>query len=161
MPVPACLRLHPASLVTPRRLDLAVKWRFFAHLRHGGDEDAERVYRWHIGERSGHRMQAGIPTDKWKQSTDDYVTSARTLLASMQDMGFLASGAVPVDPNGELLDGSHRVACALAIGVPQISVMRLTRKAWAPPWDLAWFATHGMTRADLVRVLADFDLMQQ
>ena len=106
-------------------------------------------------------MVAGIPTDKWKQSTDDYVASVRTLLASMQDMGFLASGAVPVDPNGELLDGSHRVACALALGIPQVSVMRLTRKAWAPPWDLAWFATHKMPRAELARVMSDFDLMQQ
>jgi len=155
------LWLPPANLVTRRRLDLAIKWRLFRHIQHGGDEDAERVYRWHIGERSGHRMEAGLPTDKWKLTVDQYVTSAHELFESMSRSGFQTAGAVPVDPNGELLDGSHRLACALARGLPQIPVMRLSRKVWAPAWDLAWFAVHGMARPDLVRAMSDFDLMQE
>lgn len=142
-------------------MDLAVKWRFFRQLRNGGDEDAERVYRWHIMERSGHRMEAGLPTDNWKRNVDQYVLAATALYESMSRSGFQTAGAVPVDPNGELLDGSHRVACALARGLPQIPVMRLSRKVWAPAWDLAWFAVHRMSRADLRRLLDDFDLMQQ
>ena len=141
-------------------MDLAVKWRFFKHLSRGGDDEAEKLYRWHIEQRSGARIDASIPTDKWKLSLDDYVRSARNLYDSMSKNGFLASGAVPVDIDGELLDGSHRVACALALCLSKVSVMRLTRKAWAPSWDLTWFANHGMTRPDMLRLLADFDTMR-
>lgn len=141
-------------------MDLAVKWRFFRHLLSGGnDPDAERVYRWHIEERSGARMRAGLATDRWKQSSDDYVRSARWLVLSMREDGFIPFFAVPIDPNGEMLDGSHRVACAIACEAPAVYVERHTRMAWAPPWDLAWFEDRGMRPDDLARMKADWKEM--
>lgn len=160
MPAPSLLRLPPQKLVTKRRLDVAVKWRFFNQLLLGGDDDAERVYRWHIEVRSGARLDAGLATDKWKLTIDDYVRSASDLIDSMAKDGFLASGAIPVDPDGELLDGSHRLACALALHVPMVSVMRLSRKAWAPPWDLAWFIEHGMAQDVIRRTTNDWIVMK-
>lgn len=144
------------SLVTARRYDIAVKWRFFHHLMSGGDERAEAIYRWHIWVRSGSRMVAGVATDIWKMTPDDYVTSARNLLASMTAKGFLTSGAVPVDPHGELLGGAHRVACALALGIDTSPVIRSDRMAWAPPWGEDWFVAAGIDDADLDRLRSDW-----
>ena len=139
---------------------MAVKWRFFKSLLSGGsDPDAERVYRWHIAERSGARMQAGLATDKWKQSLDDYVKSAKWLASSMREDGFIPFFPVPIDPNGEMLDGSHRVACAIACELPAVYVERITREAWAPPWNLAWFEHHGMSAADIARMKADWKVI--
>ena len=140
------------TLVTPRRFDLAVKVRYFESLLHGGDPDALRLYRWHIAERSGHRMSMGVPTDRWKKSLDDYVSAAEALLASMVAKGFDSAFAVPVDPNGELLDGSHRVACALALQIKSIVVRHEDRLAWAPPWGEQWFMDHGIGAEDLERL---------
>lgn len=150
--------LRPVTLLTPRRMDLAVKFRFFRHLHGGNDPDSERVYRWHINERSGPRMRAGIETDKWKLSLDDYVTAADKLLSSMACDGFQSFFAVPVDPKNELLDGSHRVACALALDLPVI-VVHSPRPVWAPPWDEQWFIAHGMADDDLARMRSDWKEM--
>jgi len=160
-PVTSLLLLPPMSLLTKRRLDVAVKWRFFRNLLHGGDDDAERVYRWHIQKRSGERMRAGVPTDKWKRSLDNYVNAACDLYGLMVLRGFLPDGRIPVDPNGELLDGSHRLACAIALAIEKVPVARLPMFAWAPHWDLPWFAMHKMPRGDLERLLADWDVMRQ
>ena len=149
--------LPPKSLLTPRRLDLAVKWRFFRHLHGGSDFDAERVYRWHIEERSGPRMRAGLGTDKWKLSVGDYVGAASRLYASVLSHGVF--DPVPVDMNGELLDGSHRVACAVALGIEAIRVQTQPRLVWAPPWNEAWFIDKGMASADLGRLRADWAMM--
>lgn len=146
-------------MVTPRRLDLAVKWRFFNSLLSGQDFDAGRIYRWHIEARSGHRMQAGFATDRWKRTTDDYVASARRLLISMSQ-GFAYEYAIPIDPNGELLDGSHRVACAVALGFKEIPVTRELRDAWAPAWGFDWFVANDLCGLDLVQVVSDWDLMR-
>lgn len=135
---------------------MAVKWRFFRHLRLGGDEDAERVYRWHLFKRSGTRMKAGLATDVWKRGLDDYVTAAQGLLASMKANGFLQKYAVPIDPDGELLNGSHRVACALALGIPSIPVIRQVSYCWAPQWDYDWFLRNGMPARDLERLDEDW-----
>lgn len=155
MPEPNSLLLPTRELVTPRRLDIAVKWRLFRHLHNGGDPDAERLYRWHLWERSGHRMQAGLATDHWKRGIDDYVRSAIGLAHSMAQRGF-DGPSIPIDPDGELLDGSHRLGCALALGLESVPVEHKTRKVWAPAWDLAWFLSHGMSGEDLVRLQADY-----
>lgn len=146
--------------MTLRRLDLAVKWRFFRSLLEGNDKDAERVYRWHIEKRSGARMRAGLATDQWKRSVDDYVETARGLLESFALMRAWGGAPVPVDPSGELLDGSHRVACALALGVEHIPAKREGRPVWAPSWGFSWFVHHGMRGDDLTRVVSDWDKMR-
>lgn len=137
-----------------------MKWRFFRHLLSGGnDPDSERVYRWHIEERSGGRMRVGLSTDRWKRTLDDYVTAAQSLAESMSGNGFLPFYAVPIDPAGELLDGSHRVACALACEVPAIYVDPQPRSVWAPAWGVDWFKARGMPPADMARLMADWSTM--
>lgn len=136
-----------------------MKWRFFRHLLAGGDPDSERVYRWHIEERSGARMRGGLATDRWKRTLDDYVASAEGLARSMSGNGFLPFYAVPIDPSGELLDGSHRVACAIACEVPAIYLDPQPRHVWAPAWDLNWFKAHDMPQADMARLMADWNVM--
>jgi len=148
--------LPTKACVSPRRYDLAVKARFFRSVLGGNDPDAERVYRWHIETRSGARMRAGLATDGWKKSVDDYVRSARMLYDSMRCHGFPLLGTVPIDPAGELLDGAHRVACALALGIETVPVKREARHAWAPGWGYEWFVAAGMGHDDLERLCRDF-----
>ncbi|MCK9549129.1 hypothetical protein [Aquamicrobium sp.] len=94
--------------------------------------------------------------DIWKWSVDDYVEAAETLFASMAHNGFLSEYAVPIDPDGELLGGAHRVACALALGIGEIPVVRKPYRAWAPPWGREWFVANGMAKEDLDRVSRDY-----
>jgi hypothetical protein len=150
--------LPPANLVTPRRWDLAVKWRFARHLLGGNDADADRVYRWHLQKRLGARMAAGLPCDGWKTSVDDYVRSAIQLVQGMQWCGL--RDPVPIDPSGELLNGAHRVACALALGLGSIPVVREMRQAWAPAWGYDWFVQNGMSEGDLQRLRSDWREMR-
>jgi hypothetical protein len=137
-----------------------VKWRFFRHLLGlHADPDAERVYLWHIKERSGPRMALGLATDQWKRTLYDYVRSSADLAASMRIHGFLPQCALPIDPNGELLGGAHRLACAIALSMPSIAVSRLPRMAWAPPWHREWFIEHGMSAPDIARLDDDWEMM--
>lgn len=152
--------LPPSKLVTPRRLDLAVKHRLFCHYLYGGDPAAIDLYNWHIQQRSGARISAGIATDRWKLALADYRQSALDLVASMGRWGFLAEFPVPVDPAGELLDGSHRVACAMAMKLPTVHVIRRPEAAWAPPWDRLWFEDHGLPPAEIDALTARHAEMQ-
>lgn len=132
------------QLVTERRLDLAVKHRFFRHLLGGDDPEAVELYRWHIWKRSGARMQAGLATDVNKRGIDDYLAGAVWLYQSMGMSGYDPNHPVPVDPDGELLNGSHRVACALALGIACVPVEQSTRRIWAPAWNAEWFRVNGL-----------------
>ena len=153
--------LRAVSLITPRRLDLAVKHRYFLHLTGGNDPESEVLYAWHIGHRSGERMEAGVATDKWKTSVDDYLAAASQLHISMQESGFSAKHPIPVDPNGEILDGSHRLACALALGIKGVPVIHTGQLVWAPIWGCDWFICEGMSLEDVGRLEQDLEMMKQ
>jgi len=96
------------------------------------------LYLWMIERRNGKRMEAGIPTDEWKLTTDDYLKSAEKLLKSKRTF------KIHVDAKCDILDGSHRLACALFKGFKTVKVEMQHRLAHAPPWDLLWFRMHGM-----------------
>jgi hypothetical protein len=152
--------VDPRTLVTLRRYDLAAKYRFFCHLLRNDDPDSERIYREHILARSGARIAAKVATDGWKLAIDDYVASATGLVVSMRRHGFLPHGAVPIDPNGELLGGAHRVACAIACEIAEIPVAVMNQYFWAPTWNRDWFITHGISEADLAGLDATWQQIQ-
>lgn len=89
-------------------------------------------------------MKRGLKTDVWKASLRDYVNSAINLHESMSKNGYNPDCPIPVDEDGELYNGSHRLACALALGIDEVVVERLPGKVWAPPWDANWFREHEM-----------------
>lgn len=137
------------SLITRRRADLAIKYRFFKNLIGGTDERANVVYDWHIQQRCKHRFERGLAMDGWKRTVADYRQAAVYLLENMQKNGFDSETPVPIDPYGELMNGSHRVACAAALGIKEIPIVRVQQPAWAPPWDIEWFVDHGLEYEDM------------
>ena len=106
-------------------------------------------------------MQAGLATDQWKRTEDDYVNSATDLLHSMQQFGFLQSEPIPIDINGELFGGAHRLACAIALQIKLVPVVTIQHAVWAPPWNEAWFVEHGIAPSDLKQIRDDFELLSR
>ena len=94
-----------------------------------------------------------------KSGTDQYVEDATRVARSMLRRGFVPLFAIPLDRNGELLGGAHRLACALALGLPTVPVTRLACAAWAPAWGEAWFVENGMGQEDLARLRGDVEFL--
>jgi hypothetical protein len=105
-------------------------------------EPAQHDYVEHIWKRSGTRMMQGLATDGHKMGLIDYVASAVELAESLKTRNFWPEYAIPVDSHGEILNGAHRVACALALG-KNVIIGRAEKDAWAPPWDGQWFVDNG------------------
>lgn len=131
------------------RLDIAVKARFFRHLDRDNDPDAERLYRWHIEARNG-----GVEKGSWKRSVDDFVTAARDLLASMKGLGFDPTCPVVIANGGGLVEGAHRLSCAVVLDVP---VWVRVAKGPAPTWGREWFVRHGLGEQEVGAVESLWD----
>jgi len=99
--------------------------------------------------------------DGWKRGHADYTNAAEQLLASMLQHGFQPWSAIPVDPDGELLNGSHRLACALALDMGAVPVRPSDQKVWAPPWGEAWFVAKGLRHPELQRLREDFQALHE
>lgn len=138
----------PRNLLTPKRLDYVIKWRFLRHIVEDDDPDSERVYRWHIQQRTG-----GREPQSWKRSVDDYVACCGELIESLVARGF-RSKPLPVGRNGIVLAGAHRLAAAIALQMP-VPIQRMPKPGLT--WDEAELRRCGMLVADLERVVADYD----
>lgn len=132
-----------------------MKWRLFRHLTGGGDPGAERAYRWHIAL----RRRSGF-VDGAKPDVEAFVPLAGALLLSMQNFGYHKTFPIPVDPNGDILGGAHRLACAIALGIPAWIEPRPER-AWAPAWGLRWFMDRDFPDDDVKRLVDDWKRMKE
>jgi len=99
-------------------------------------------------------MQAGLKTDASKSNVGDYWSSAISLNQSMALHGFDPNHAIPTDEAGELFNGSHRVACALALGIEEIPVVTMPGRVWAPAWDANWFRSSGLDEGTIAALQA-------
>lgn len=97
-----------------------------------------------------------MATDQWKRTVHDYVHSAAILLYSMSINGFDPDHVIPIDPDGELLGGAHRLACTLALGIDTVPVKPHEQRIWAPAWGRDWFVDNGMAEDDLIRLDVDW-----
>lgn len=136
------------------RLDLAVKHRFFRWLDGANDPRAEWLYRWHIEQRTG-----GREARSWKTTIEDYVTAARDLLQAMSARGFDSAFPIHIGSNGALMDGAHRVACAVMLDEP-IVIKQIAKFGRAAPWDYQWFAERGLSTADCMQLVRHLHRMK-
>jgi len=131
-----CLSLPTTKLVSERRYDLAVKSLYFRHL-YGGEFDERNImflYEWHIATRNAGRLLNDLPCDVVKRSLNDYHRHSTSLRNNMARYGFDRKQPIPIDRNGELMGGAHRLACAIALHIKEVPVVQSDQEVWQPAW---------------------------
>jgi hypothetical protein len=141
--------ISPVSFLSPQRLDLIIKHRFFRHLLEGGIGDAEAIYRLHILGRTGGREKKSH-----KVTLEHYVIGCHELLESFKGRGFDPEYPVLVGSNDVLMDGAHRIACSLTLGV-DVRVRRLQTPGRAQEWGCYALKRHGMAVQQIDALLAE------
>jgi hypothetical protein len=137
------IRLDPRSLLAPSRFDLGVKLLFLEDLAAGNLCHLD-LYDEHIRLFSLGKYEE--PGKSPKHNLDDYVSSFSLLHANMQERGFdETESLIPLDRNGRLLNGSHRVASAIALGLSEVPCVRT--RAVAGTYDFRFFRERGASTA--------------
>lgn len=144
--------LPPSSIWTADRLDIAAKVFYVrAYLDPAGPlSDSDRDgYRRHIFERTAGRE----PESLGKTTLDDYERCFIALIESIKTEGFQRAGAIPIDDEGNILNGAHRLAVAIGLGHESVPVVRMPKARRGPEWGIRWFLQHGFKPAEVNRLL--------
>lgn len=136
---------RPESLLSINRLDVFLKKLYFDVIGGGRTRDASLIislYRKHILQRTGgieppdlNRAEHHIA----KTCIDDYEREAMALYRSMADNGFREDRAIAISGELLLVNGAHRLAAALSLGLNAIPVVR---SSGGGIWDAKWFLSH-------------------
>jgi FkbM family methyltransferase len=134
----------PGGLLTPLRLDVVAKYLYAREWCGGGRGGwGEHVYREHLRVWNAFREGDG----SGKNDFADFQASFDALLKGFAGRRFDERlGLLPVGSGDVILDGSHRLAAALAFGCP-VRVARF--RAEPPAYDHAYFLERGLDPAVL------------
>ncbi|WP_349657580.1 FkbM family methyltransferase [Xanthomonas sp. 10-10] len=146
-------QVAPLTLWTSDRLDIAAKLQFAQHyLGHSSAKtiDAVGIYRQHIQQRTAGRE----PDALGKCCVADYELAFAKLIEDMRERGFQDHCAIPLDGDGRLLNGAHRLAAALALGLSTVAVVRLPPQWRAVDWSMSWFLHNGFAPQQINALLS-------
>jgi len=120
------VQCSPKNFLTDRRLDLAIRCAYAKELLgKTHTKEAERLY-----EKLIETTSEGAEEPVWnrtfcffsdyeqKRGMRAFKTAFLELLHSMKKNGFLKNYFIPLDKNGEPVNGAHRIAAALALEIP-------------------------------------------
>lgn len=142
--------VDPKTLLHPDRLDIAAK-ALYANAILGRPSpcslvDAEQCYLKHIQFRTGGQE----PGDEQRKGTlESYRSQFIDLIDSMRREGFREEYAIPVSKKtGLILNGAHRVAAALCLGLNRVPVIYNTELDGLT-WNTRWFMMQGFTPIEI------------
>lgn len=77
----------------------------------------------------------------------------RELLLSMRRHGFKVELPIVVDQHGAIIDGAHRLACAIILDIPQVPVRLVSRRSHSfYEVRLEWFELHGFSGDEIATI---------
>ena len=141
------------DLITFKRLDLVVRYLYAKDiLARCGNNDILSLYKRNCLMRTGGIEPVNEHGISVKNSIGDYITQFKELIASLQEKGYDKNYPIPMQTNGCLANGAHRIAAAAALEM-DVEVQYVERGCKI---DFDWFVENGFSTEDKMRILKGF-----
>lgn len=156
-------RIAPKELVNSNRLDIVIRYLYVRDICSGIiNEYHRKMYARFILSVNGAEEPVGMGNfhDQFtdygeKIGIDAFIESFDGLLESLKNEGFYEENAIPLNRNGEMLNGSHRVAASLALE-KDIWVKYYDSVSSQDFWNLERLKRVGFSVEDQITILRGF-----
>lgn len=147
-------RINPKKLITSKRLDVVVRYLYFRDMKYGNiKEEIKSLYCRMIFCRTAGIEPVGAFSSGEKSGIDDYLCDAKDIFHSIRENGFLKEKYIPVNSDGFLLNGAHRLSASLALG-KEVYIKQCGDAEYT--WDYSWFCQNNFSTEDKIRILRGF-----
>lgn len=146
------LEVSAETLLSSKRLDIAAKYLYLS-LRRLCPDYARKVYLEHI-----RCMTKGSYVEPYsnKNTKEKFVDSFEKLVQELQNNGYSPTALpVPIDRNYKIMDGAHRVAACLYLGIP-IRVIKIDIEAEYDVYDQSFFLNTGIDNEILDAIMIQY-----
>lgn len=149
-------KFHPIEIISSTRLDVLIKYTYLKYKNTTiKDTWSENIYREHI-----ENFNKGIEGDiSGKDNIDKFVESFKKLYLDIRENGFSSSTSlIPIDKNGNIIDGSHRLAICLALN-QEVYCIRFDINANI--YDYKYFIGNGLDENILEQAILEYIRLKQ
>lgn len=149
------VEVNPIRLISPSRMDIVVRviyarelleninngegYRLYAKIMervNGFHEDVDNFFLAYFSDYTG------------KSGQNSFLASFRDLLKSMQEVGFRRESFIPINKHGQLINGAHRCAAALALGI-RAFVRKYPCDGMTFDYSAAWLRRNGISEQEI------------
>ena len=131
--------VDPRVLLCPERLDIAAKY-FYLDKRETLKDYACKVYAEHIKAMTKNSL---VEPYSSKQNLKSFFKNFDLLYQNLSSQGYKAEQVIPVDKDLRIMDGAHRVASCLKLGI-SVPVIILPIEAKYDIYDQVYFEKQGI-----------------
>lgn len=145
------LKIKARELLNYKRFDLFAKL-YYIHNRHNNFEDAKNVYVQHIISFNPDLKEPGRDD---KIGIDSFIDTFNDMIDAFKETDFNDNiSLIPVDLNGVILDGAHRVA-TLAYYNKTLTIIRFNSISAKCDFDYAYFINRGLSWSICDKILLE------
>lgn len=151
-------RCVPKDFVTEKRLDIVIRYMYAKELLQGiGDGEGCRLYTKFIEKKGleepiSNKVFAFFSDYEQKIGVSAYKESFQELIRSMKTKDFEKEYFVPLDKHGEIINGAHRLAAALALEIPAWAVDFPLFEGFGFDFSQEWMERNGFSHEEIQTV---------
>lgn len=144
--------IEAKQLLCAKRLDIIAKVQYLK-LKDIAHDYAQSLYLEHIRVMT---KDSFIEAGSHKEKAQDFIDAFNALYDDMKHNGYREDLLpVPVDKNGVIMDGAHRVACAIVLNIP-IKIVKLPVEAIYDLYDYLYFEDRLMNERYLDNLILEY-----
>lgn len=147
--------LSPKKLINERSLDITIRYMYARDIIEGksGSENEHRYIKFMeaangFNEPTENIISAFFSEYYIKQGKEIYIKAFKELIESIKDVGFKREYFIPIDKNGHMINGGHRIAAALALE-KDVWVRKYPFDGLRIRFGSKWFLEHGFSKEEV------------
>ena len=114
------VKINAQDLITSNRFDICFKLAYL-DMKQKNSDFAKEIYASHI--KAFGLGEYTEPEKPNKKNLDSFINEFEKIYKNMEEYGFdYNTSIIPISKDGSILNGSHRVACAIKLGIDVICV---------------------------------------
>jgi len=147
-----CEEVPAEQLVNRNRLDIMAKV-LYLKLKDTAPEYARKLY---LEQERVMTRDSFVEAGSRKYGQQAFVDAFEALFEDMKRNGYSEKALpIPVDEDMQAMDGAHRIACALVLGIP-VKVIHLPVRAEYDMYPYQWFIERGMESWCLDQMILEY-----
>lgn len=159
-------RWNPGEGLTEKRLDIVIRYLYAKELLQGIEEgEGSRLYTKFIDKKGieeplSNKVFAFFSDYEQKIGVPAYQNSFQKLIKSMKTNGFEKEYFIPLDKHGEIINGAHRLAAALALKIPIWAVDFPLFEGFGFDFSEEWMGKNGFLYEEIQTVKGQFEQLK-
>ena len=136
-----CFQIIPTNILLSRQTNGINFLRYDLIVRY-------LTIKYYLEQNKDYDLYKKLQKERGKSPHKNPIKAFKVLINNFKLSGYNFNKPIALDKNLKLIDGSHRLACALYFNIAYVPV-KIIKTSFISPFDINWFKTHNFSKEEI------------